>query len=135
MRQCEFSLVAQTISVVHLWRAVFVCSVVQRRVASCCVVLLLLAGAERSVCLGGQGRASNDGTPAIKTMSLCPQMRYRGHINRSHLSLMANGGAEGCPDGDVARRPGRRGGRGGGVWGWRQRRGGVQKVLKFYPGR
>lgn len=34
--------------------------------ASCRVVLLLEAGAERVVCLGGQGRASHDGTPAMK---------------------------------------------------------------------
>ena len=101
----------------------------QRRVASCCVVLLLLAGAERSVCLGGQGRASNDGTPATKleTMSLCPRMRCKRHINRFHLSLtVSNRGAGGVRDGR---------GRGSCQGGGKEGRWGVQKYLKFYLGR
>lgn len=41
--------------------------------ALCCVVLLVVAGAEREVCLGGQGRASDECTPAVKpeTLFLC----------------------------------------------------------------
>lgn len=76
MRQWEFSLVAQAISVVYPWRAVFCVQCVALR----CVALLLLAGAERVVCLGAQMtvqcRASHDGTPATKveTVSLCPRI-------------------------------------------------------------
>lgn len=85
MRQWEFSLVAQAISVVYLRRALFCVQCV----VSCRVALLLLVGAERVVCLGAQmtvhGRASYDGTPATKveTVSLCPRIRCRGHISPS----------------------------------------------------
>lgn len=106
---------AQAISVVYLRRASFC---VQCAVSCCvalrCAALLLLAGAERVVCLGAQmtvqGRASHDGTPATKveTVSLCPRILCRGHISRLHLSLMVSSSRRrrsqwpgGVGDGDV----------------------------------
>lgn len=51
MRQWEFSLVAQAVSVVYLPRELCLCAVL------CCVVLLLLVGAERVVV----SRSADDG--------------------------------------------------------------------------